>query len=126
MSTKAFRFCRIVIAAAIVIGVGISALINNALIALAVVVTGMGLMFLCRMNYKGVTSDERFQRISEKASRLTIAIFGPVVAVTSVLLLMLCNGSYPDLKPVAYTMAYLASALTMLYLVFYVYYERKN
>ncbi len=125
MSKKIYTLCRVLITAAIGITVGISVLTDIVVLPLAAVFIGMGLLYLCRKNVKDVIADERVYRISERASRLTIAVFGPVAAVVTTVLLVLSNGAYPGLKPVAYTMAYLVSVLSVLYAVFYIYYERK-
>ena len=126
MSVKALRICRVVITGSIAIAVTIAVALGNPIITLIAVVIGMGLLYLCRKRVKGVIADERNYRISEKAARITMAIYGPVVGVLSAVLLALSNSLYPDLKPVAYTTAYLSSALVLLYYILYIYYERKS
>jgi uncharacterized membrane protein len=126
MSRKSYIVCQKAVAAAVGIIVGISIVMGNAIIPLAAVLVGMLALYICRRQVKEVIADERNYRVSEKAARLTINIFGPVIAILSVVLIALGRNSYPSLEQVGFTLGYSASALIVLYDVFYYYFERKS
>ena len=126
MSRKSYTLCQKAVAAAVGIIVGISIVMGNAIIPLAAVLIGMVVLYVCRRRVKEVIADERNYRVSEKAARLTINIFGPFIAVLSVVLIALGRNSYPSLEQVGYTLGYSAAVLIVLYDIFYYYFERKS
>jgi uncharacterized membrane protein len=86
----------------------------------------MGILYLCRRRVKQVIIDERNRRIGEKAARLTIAVYGPAVAVLSTVLIAISRSFNPGLAQAGYTLAYSAAAMVVLYDVLYYYFERKS
>lgn len=125
MSKNSYILCQKVITVALAVAISISVVLGNAIIPIVAVFAGLGVLYICRRQVKEVLADERNYRINEKASRLTIAVFAPTLAILSAVLLALANSSYPELKQAAYTLAYTACALALLQRIFYVYYERK-
>lgn len=125
MSKKSYILCQKIIAVILGVAISISVVLGNAIIPIVAVFAGIGVLYLCRRQVKEVLADERNYRINEKASRLTITVFGPALAVLSAILLALANSSYPELKQMAYTLAYTACVLTLFHSIFYAYYERK-
>ena len=126
MSKKTYNWCRRFVVAAVGIAVGVSVVLGNAIVPLAAVLIGMGILYLCGRRLKEVIVDERNYRVSERAARLTIAIFGPAIAILSTVLIALGRSSYPGLEQTGYTLGYSAAALVVLYDVFYYYFERKS
>ncbi len=125
MSKKTYNIIRSALAAAVAIGAAISVVIGNAIIPLVMVLVAIGILYLVKRQVKEVLVDERNYRVSEKAARLTIGIFGPVIAILSMVLIALGRSNYPGLEQTGYTLGYSAAALVVLYDVFYYYFERK-
>ncbi len=126
MDKKKFRLCRIIITMAVAALVGWSVTTGNALLPLIAVGVGMGLLYLCKKRVKGVIEDERIYKISEKASRITLAVLAPIIAVAGVVLIALSKRGSADLSQIGFTLAYTACALMVLYTVLYFYYEKKS
>lgn len=126
MSRKTLKLCRIVIGMGVGASVGWSVAVENAVLPLIAVGVGMGLLYLCKRQLKEVIVDERIHKISEKASRITIAVFGPMIAVAGAVLIALRKNVLAEFEQAGFTLAYSACALALLYYILYVYYERKS
>ena len=120
MNRKQFTLYVAAIAAAMgaIMGYGIST--GNILLPIIALVAGITLISLGRRKVTEVIEDERIYRISEKASRRTLQIFGIGAALTGAILITL-----REMTEVGYTLAFSACALVILYLVFYGYYSRR-
>lgn len=125
MDKKRFRLCRIIITMAVAALIGWSVATGNTLLPLIAIGGGMGLLYLCKKRVKGVIEDERIYKISEKASRITLAVLAPIIAIAAVVLISLSKGVSAELRQAGFTLAYTACALMVLYFIFYMYYERK-
>lgn len=125
MSRKMFKLCGIVITMAMGALIGWAVSIGNALIPIPVVLGGVGLLYLCKKRVREVIEDERIYRITEKAARLTIQIFGPVIAVAGAILIAISRDASPGLAQAGFTLAYSACALLVLYYIFHIYYSIK-
>ena len=99
---------------------------ESAVIPLVAIGTGMVLLLLLRRRVKEIMIDERTHRISERACRMTVGIFAPLIAVTAVTLIMLSKRVLPDVRQAGFALAYSACAMMVLYDIFYLYYERKH
>jgi len=102
-----------------VVGYGVS--VRNALLPVIAFAIGIVLIALGRKKVTEVMEDERVIRISEKASRMVFQVFVTAVALISTTLLAL--NRYTE---VGYTLAFLACALLILYMILYGYYRRKS
>ncbi len=124
---KRKKFKQYSMAITIVIGViiGWSAIRGDLTIALAAVVIGMIILYLLKSRVKQVIEDERVYRISEKASRRTIQIVGTTTALVGLSLIGLSRSGYLELSEVGFSLAYFATALLMVYMIFYGYYSKK-
>ncbi len=126
MSRKTFRLCGLVVTMAIGATIGWSISIGNALIPVVAVAAGMSLMYLLGKRVKQVLRDERTCYISEKASRFTLGVSLPVIAVASAVLLALSSSDSADLRLIGFTLAYSACAIMVIYYGFYLYYASKS
>jgi len=100
---------------------------NTELAAILPLVTALvvAAIQLSMRKVKGVFVDERTYLISEKASRIALQIFVIICVVTGLALMVLGQYKYPEVLQTAYTLTFFASALSVLYVVFYGYYSRK-
>jgi len=121
MNRKQFALYAVTIVAAMgaIIGYGTST--GDILLPIIALVAGIALISLGRRKVTEVIEDERIYRISEKASRRTLQIFGIGAALTGAILITL-----REMTEVGYTLAFSACALVILYLVFYGYYSRRT
>jgi uncharacterized membrane protein len=101
--------------------VGYSVSEGNIWSSVIAVVIGIILLTLGKRRVEEVIEDERIHQISEKASRKTLQIFGIASALLGLTLITL-----KELTEVGYTLAFSASILVILYLIFYAYYSRKT
>ncbi len=70
--------------------------------------------------------NERTYRISERAARITLAVFVPLVAITAAVLIGLSKSVTPEVRTAGYALAYTVCALMVFYSGFYYYYEKKS
>ncbi len=121
MERKKFVVYAALICAAMgaVVGYGVS--VRNALLPVIAFAIGIVLIALGRKKVTEVMEDERVIRISEKASRMVFQVFVTAAALISATLLAL--NRYTE---VGYTLAFLACALLILYMILYGYYRRKS
>ena len=119
MNRRQFVLYAMAVTAAMGVVMGYSASTGNALLVLLAFISGIALLHLGRRRVTEVIEDERIYRISEKASRRTLQVFGVSVALTGVALIALRNFE------VGLTLSYSAIALLILYLIFYGYYSRR-
>jgi len=125
MKRKKFKQYSMAITIAIGVIIGWSAIRGDLTIALAAIVIGMIILYLLKSRVKQVIEDERVYRISEKASRRTIQIVGTTTALVGLSLIGLSRSGYLELSEVGFSLAYFATALLMVYMIFYGYYSKK-
>ena len=121
MNRKQFAMCGAIVAGIIGAIVGYSVKIHNFILPLIAVTTGILILHLLRQKVDEVIEDERIYRISEKASRRVLEIFGIGSALIGMVLIT--SNSYAK---VGYILAFSACVLLMFYLIFYSYYNRKG
>ena len=121
MNRKKFALYSAAVWAIVGGAVGFSVSTGNPLTAIAAVIVGNILMVLGRKKVTEVLEDERIYRISEKASRRVLEIFGIGSALIGMVLIT--SNSYAK---VGYILAFSACVLLMFYLIFYSYYNRKG
>ena len=105
--------------------IGFSAIQGQPALAIGIVMIGMILLYLLKSRVTQVLEDERIYKVSEKASRRTIQVVGIITATLGLSILGLSKGGYLDLTEVGYSLAYFATFLLIIYMIFYTYYNRK-
>lgn len=121
MNRKQFALYRVTIAAAIGVVIAYAVLTENAVLAMVAVIIGMALLYLAKRKVAETVEDERIYRISGKASRRTLEIFGIGIALTGITLLAL-----KEFTEAGYALAFSACILGLLHSVFYSYYRRRS
>jgi uncharacterized membrane protein len=125
MNRKKFKQYSLAITIAVGVIIGWSAIRGELTIALVAVFIGMTILYLLKSRVKQVIEDERVYRISKKASRRTIQIVGTTTALVGLSLIGLSRSGYLELSEVGFSLAYFATALLMVYMIFYGYYSKK-
>ena len=125
MDRKKFNLYKLVITAGVGFLVGLSAILLELTIAIVAVVIGMILLYLLKNSITQVIEDERIYRINEKASRRTIQVVGIITALLGLTIIGLSKSGYLELTEVGFSLAYFATALLMVYMLFYGYYAKK-
>ena len=125
MERKKFKLYGLVITIVVGFVIGLSASRGEPITAVVAVVVGMILLYVLKSRVKQVIEDERFYRISEKASRRTIQVVGTTTALLGLSILGLSKSGYLELVEVGYSLACFATVLLMVYMIFYGYYARK-
>ena len=120
MNRKQFAVCRIVIASIVGAVVGYSVYTQNFILPVGAVVAGILILHMLRRIVDEVMEDERIYRISEKAARASLQVFGISTALIGTTLILL--GKYSD---IGYTLNMSVCALIVLYVIFYAIYSRK-
>ena len=121
MNRKQFAMCGVIISAIIGAIVGYSVKIHNFVLPLIAVTTGILILHLLRRKVDEVIEDERIYRISEKASRRVLEVFGIGSALTGVTLIALDKH-----QEAGYTLAFSTCILILLYMIFYAYYSMRS
>ena len=125
MERKKFKLYGLVITIVVGFFIGLSASRGELTIAVVAVVAGMILLYVLKSRVKQVIEDERVYRISEKASRRTIQVVGTTTALIGLTIIGLSKSEYLELVEVGYSLACFATALLMVYMIFYGYYAKK-
>jgi len=125
MKRKKFKHYSLVTTIAVGVIIGWSAIKGELTIALVAVVIGMIILYILKSRVKQVLEDERVYRISEKASRRTIQLVGTTTALLGLSLIGLSRSGYLELSELGFSLAYFATALLMVYMIFYSYYAKK-
>ena len=121
MNRKQFALCGAVIASSIGAIVGYSVCTGNFVLPFVAVIGGILVLQLIKRRVEDVLEDERTYRISEKASRRVLEIFGIGSALTGVTLIALDKH-----QEVGYALAFSACILILLYMIFYAYYSMRS
>jgi uncharacterized membrane protein len=125
MDRKKFKLYGLIITIAVGFIIGLSAIRGELTIAVVAVVIGMILIYVLKSRVKQVIEDERVYRLSEKASRRTIQVVGTTTALLGLTIIGLSRSGYLELTEVGFSLAYFATALLMVYMIFYCYYAKK-
>ena len=120
MNRKQFAMCGAIVAGIIGAIVGYSVKIHNFILPFVAVTAGILILHLLRQKVDEVIEDERIYRISERASRRTLQVFGIGTALVGTTLL--CLGRYSE---IGYTLDISVCVLIILYLIFYGFYSRR-
>ena len=121
MNRKQFALCGAMIAGIIGAIVGYSMNIHNFILPFVAVIGGILALQLIKRRVEDVLEDERTYRISERASRRVLEIFGIGSALTGVTLIALDKH-----QEVGYALAFSACILILLYMIFYAYYSMRS
>lgn len=125
MDRKKYTRYSMITTIAVGFAVGLSASRGDSTIAIAAVIIGMVLLSVLKRRVKEVIEDERIYRISEKASRRTVQVVGITMAVIGLVSIGLSKSGYSEIAQFGYTLAFFASALLLVYIIFYGYYSKK-
>ena len=121
MNRKQFALCGAMIAGIIGAIVGYSMNIHNFILPFVAVIGGILALQLIKRRVEDVLEDERTYRISEKASRRVLEVFGTGSALTGVTLITLDKH-----QEAGYALAFSACILILLYMIFYAYYSMRS
>ena len=119
VNRKQFAMCGVIISAIIGAIVGYSVKIHNFVLPLIAVTAGILILHLLRRKVDEVIEDERIYRISDKASRRTLQVFGIGTALVGTTLISL--GRYQE---IGYALNISVCILLIIYMIFYAFYSR--
>ncbi len=119
MNRKQFAMCGVIISAIIGAIVGYSVQIHNFVLPLIAVTAGILILHLLRRKVDEVIEDERIYRISDKASRRTLQVFGIGTALVGTTLI-----SLERFQEIGYALNISVCILLILYMIFYAFYSR--
>jgi len=125
MEIKKFKLYGIILLFVVGFFIGLSVIRGEPITAIFAVVLGMILLYALKSRVKQVIEDERVYRISEKASRRTIQVVGTTTAVVGLTIMGLSKSGYLELTEIGYSLAFFATVLLMVYMLFYGYYAKK-
>ena len=125
MNSKRFESYRRAMAVVVGFMVALAVFIGDLTLAILVVTIGIIVLYSIRSKVKQPIEDERNFRISEKASRRTIQVYGAATAMLGLALVVLSRGGYLEMADLGYSLAYFALGLLLVYSVFYNYYAKK-
>ncbi len=126
MNVRTFQFYRLGLTMSVAILVGAAVASENMVLAVVAVGAGMLLMYAGRRRVKGVVEDERTYRIGERASRVTLALRGPAVALVATVLITMGDRFAPGLRTAGFALGYAGCAVTVCYSTLYHYYQKKS
>jgi len=121
MNRKRFAMCGAITTGAIGAIVGYSVYTHNFMLPFIAVTAGILILHLLRRKVDEVIEDERIYRISERASRRVLEIFGIGSALGGVTLIALDKH-----QEVGYALAFSACIMVLLYMIFYAYYSMRS
>ena len=124
MNEKTYTTIRKTIIVVIGVGVAISVVFENLIVAFAMIIFGMAILVGLKHRLNIKIEDERIYTIAQKASMRTVQIFGFIMAAISVTMLIL-REIYESFELIGSVLAYSACGFLLLYGVFYGYYSRK-
>jgi uncharacterized membrane protein len=125
MNTKTYRIWQII--TVIIVGgvVGLSAVIENWILALVAVITGMLVTIIFRRSVKGVITDERNYTIAYKAARFTLGIASIAMAVVGTALLAINHDNLDVTQAqIGFSLVYTTCGMLVLNTLAYIYYNR--
>ena len=124
MDEKTYSIIRKIMVVIVGAGVAISILLENLIIAFAIIIFGMAILVGLKNKLKVKIEDERIYSIAQKASMRTVQIFGFIIATISILILIF-RDQYHNFELIGSVLAYTACGFLLIYGVFYSYYYKK-
>jgi len=124
MDEKTYSIIRKIMVVIVGAGVAISILLENLIIAFAIIIFGMAILVGLKNKLKVKIEDERIYSIAQKASMRTVQIFGFIIATISILILIF-RDQYPNFELIGSVLAYTVCGFLVIYGVFYSYYYKK-
>ena len=124
MDEKTYSTIRKIMILIIGVGVAISIIFENLIIAFAMTIFGMAIMVALKHRVNIKIEDERIFTIAQKASMRTVQIFGFILATISIFMLIL-RETYENFELIGSVLAYSACGFLLIYGLFYGYYSRK-
>ena len=124
MDEKTYTTLRKTIIVIIGAGVAVSVIIENLIVAFAMIVLGMAILVGLKHRLNVKIEDERIYSIAQKASMRTVQIFGFIMATISITILIL-RETYENFELIGSVLAYSACGFLLIYGIFFGYYSRK-
>ncbi len=124
MNNNTYRILWIGIIAFMLVIVGVAVKLENMILAIAGVLTGMAFMVIARFKTDN-RIDEREKMVHEKAAQMAYAIFAPTIGLGAVFLIFLARGEFFFLEAIGIVLAYLSLFLIALYVIFHFFFNRK-
>ena len=126
MDYRQFKIARILVAFFIGATVAVAVTTENTLLALAAVLIGMVFMILVRKKTNIVLSDERTEKVSGTAARITYSILTTFIALLSLFLIMSGKSSGQAFtESVGNILSFTALLSVSIYALSYWYYNKK-
>ena len=125
MKSEKYKQCVIIVAIGVVSLVVFAVISGYFALSIVAVIGGMVVLSFCKTRMSEVIIDERSYKIAEQASRRTLQVFAIISGVIGILLVLISQYGYPEVKQVGITLAYSACTLLLLYSLFYRYYTKK-
>ncbi len=116
---KKYGLVRTLVAVMVGGAVGYAAQNNQPFLAVFSVVVGLILLEFAKRRVDEPLVDERVERVTEKASRKTLEVFGVAAALLTAVLVALGRGE-------GYVLGFAVCVVLVLYLAFYVLYSRSE
>jgi uncharacterized membrane protein len=123
MKYEQFRTYMLVLTLILAALVAVFVVAGNYIIPLLAIIVAIGIKITLKKKVKGVISDERIEGIAGKAAQLTYVLSIFAVTILSLTLIAL-RKQFPLLEPVAYSLAYVACGIMLLYTAAFKYYNR--
>lgn len=132
MNIKKYKQTRAIVAIYVSILVSVSMSLNNLILAVFAVITGMIFLFFARSKTK-IIIDEREKAIREKAAQMTYSIFVPTLGIGTFLLFfpsksglsVFSKGEFIYLESLGTVFAYLTLFILTIYSLSYHFVNRK-
>jgi uncharacterized membrane protein len=124
MNNKTNHNIRIGITVFTLVIMGIAVRLENTLLAVAGVLTGIAFLVISR-SQTGKQIDEREKMVREKAAQMAYAIFAPTIGIGAIFLILLARGDFYFLEAIGIVLAYLSMFLIALYAISHYYLNRK-
>ena len=124
MDARDSRICRLIIIVVTVAMAGLFAAMANAVLVVSSIAPGAILFYICKRSVAEIEEDERDARVSEQASKVTVAVFASACTLSGLILIALRN-EYPEYMYAGFALAFSACALMILYSILYGYYNRR-
>jgi len=124
MEEKTYLTIRKIMIVIVGAGVATSIILENLIVAFAIIIFGMAIMVALKQMVKKKIEDERIYAIAQKASMRTVQIFGFIIATISILILILRN-QYQNFELIGSLLAYTGCGFLIIYGAFYYYYHKK-
>jgi uncharacterized membrane protein len=125
MEKKKYTILGIIITATVGFVCGWAVTHGDFILPVIAIIVGLLVLNTLKRKVKGVIEDERIYKISQEASRRTVQVIGVSFSTLGLVILGLSRGGYLDLEEIGYSLAYFAAILLVVYMIFYIYYDKK-